>query len=803
MIQRALQAESAHLKYDQLDPVCVIYAGGTVGMVHQEASDIIHADYEIAGGVDAIVKYMRSRLFALPFNMHFFSLENPIDSSNVTASDWVDLAKLIREQMANYQGFVILHGTNTLAYTASALSFLLEGVIDKPVILTGAEVPISIQNTDATHNVENAIRAAAWQAYNGPMLVPEVCVFWNNHLYRGNRATKKYASDRTEGFHAPNVSAPLATLSNEKLYVDNAQLLVRAEHGSTILPRMRGVIDLSHVKVAVLFIHPDMDFSELEKKYPVELDGLILLSYGPGNVPEDPRFISHIKRLVDAGTIVCNVTQCPYGRVELKLFETSAILFDLGVADAYDMTLEAAYTKLLWAIARRGRGRQVGVRESIKQTFQRNIAGEMSASIYDADFGASAQFFDGGGPEDSLISDVRSFDRVVNRYDIAEAFIRLEGVHFPKDITRGTIRIYFGRAPDQLSNSGDDTLLAEFSKRVTNTDGDPTAFDKNLAVTHPFRKWFNNEEFQVSVALDSVGTGIFVATSRALFALFEAIVVTYNDVPAEVAANVRFLTEREVWHVLSRNPPVRGCAEASRQRRRLGNVGIPLCDELKSSVGKVRYPQGVRYAVVHCRGHQYLDEQKLEQQLDGKFERLSVEELNERFGAAYGSVTPTMFVAHKEVTQIVDSTILKPFFPPYTMMTNLGHLEYAFEFYPSDVFACIPNVVIADVVSGSQKGPVAHTIGILTGNAPESGILLWEKINQRIRESSDARFRGDISFPRVLIESVPEMGLSMETVGPGGSSQRCGCPIGRTLVFWRCNDDLYRVQYNTVFWNAY
>jgi Asparaginase, N-terminal len=165
-----LRLRSGNLKYDGLDPVCVIYAGGTIGMIHQKKSDRLHADFEMAVAVESIVDYVRPRLLNLHFNMHFFSLEHPIDSSNVTALDWVNLASLLAEQMGSYQGFVILHGTNTLAYTASALSFLLQDSIRKPVVMTGAEVPLSVEDTDAAHNIENAIRAAAWHQPAVPMV---------------------------------------------------------------------------------------------------------------------------------------------------------------------------------------------------------------------------------------------------------------------------------------------------------------------------------------------------------------------------------------------------------------------------------------------------------------------------------------------------------------------------------------------------------------------------------------------------------------------------------------------------------
>jgi L-asparaginase len=458
----------------------------------------------MASSAEAIAHHMWPKLSVLPFNMHFFSLKKPIDSSNVTAEDWVNLASLIQEQITAYQGFVILHGTNTLAYTASALSFLLSNTITKPVILTGAEVPISVQNTDAVHNVENAIRAAAWQSYNGPMRMPEVCIYWNNHLHRGNRVAKKYASDRAEGFHTPNMPIPLATLANERLNVNHSQIMVRPESEAVQPVSPRQVVNLADAKVGLMFIHPEMEMSDLETKYPNSLDGLLLLSYGPGNVPEDPRFISMITRLIHNGTIVANVTQCPFGRVELKLFETNAILFDLGVIDAYDMTLEAAYTKLLWAIARRDNRKQPGVQRNIRRTFQRNIAGEMSASIAEASFGGSDTFEKSAGGT-FLVSDVLRLERSVDRFDIAEVFLRLEGVCFAEGADSGRVRILFGKPTNQHDSYGEEVnLLADFSKKLTSEELATGCFDKNLEVTHPFRKWFNNDEFQLSIGVDGM-----------------------------------------------------------------------------------------------------------------------------------------------------------------------------------------------------------------------------------------------------------------------------------------------------------
>ncbi|KPA17546.1 1-alkyl-2-acetylglycerophosphocholine esterase [Candidatus Magnetomorum sp. HK-1] len=494
-IEKQIIEENSKLKFSS-KPVCIIYTGGTIGMIKVGAADELHADYLIAEHVKEIVRPLRTKLSSLPFNMHFFGMEPTIDSSNIKIEDWYKLAKIIEEQIQNYQGFVILHGTNTLAYSSSMLSFLLNDFLNVPVIFTGSEVPLTMPNSDAEHNILNAIRAAAHDSHNGPMLVPEVTVFWNTKLFRGNRVTKKYASDRTESFHSPNMHRPLGTLAQDKLNVDSSLIFRRRSLFSYNVSHRDTLIKLDAI-ISILLIYPEMDITFL-KASEKKIDGLILLSYGPGNSPDNDEFTKLIREMILKGTIIVNVTQCPYGKVELKLFETSAVLFDLGVIDAGDMTLESAYCKLLWVLSKKRENRMLEKTiESIKNNFQKNIAGEMSVSIHTFKIGHSNTFLKNIKLK-WLISDTIFGGKEINPYDIVDVFLRIEGIKLETnpELYEDEYLVLFG-PPDQApkDSTKSSKLLASFKKKIEKKN---QKFDKNLEITHIFRKCFRSEDFELS-----------------------------------------------------------------------------------------------------------------------------------------------------------------------------------------------------------------------------------------------------------------------------------------------------------------
>lgn len=266
-----------------------------------------------------------------------------------------------------------------------------------------------------------------------------------------------------------------------------------------------------------------------------------------------------------------------------------------------------------------------------------------------------------------------------------------------------------------------------------------------------------------------------------------------------MAANLSFLQRHRIWHVVTTNLPSESCPDAANKRNRLGHTGIPLSDELKTHVAAYNTEAGRKYVAVHCRGHQLRDDAKIDAVVGHSTCRVDADELESEFGLRYGMVNPVSFAHFPEVLQIFDPSVFERFFPPYTMMTNIGDLETAIEFHPDELMNSLPSALVADVVtSGSQKYPEQQCIGILTGNSAESGMELWQLMNNQIREAKDVQCRGDTDFPRVIVESMPEMGLSMELALREAevrdvvtASVRRLCRDGATAVAIACNTTQY------------
>ena len=273
----------------------------------------------------------------LDCNIDTWQFDPIIDSSDMNAGVWIRLADLIGQQYDKYDGFVVLHGTDTMSYTASALSFLLED-LSKSVIITGSQLPLGMIRTDGRENIISAIEIAA----NEQVAIGEVCIFFENKLFRGNRTTK-FNAEHFEAFYSGNYPS-LAKVGINIIY---KQHLLRPLSNKTLK-----VYNKMCDNVIIVKVHPALRQEYLEAFLAVEgLKGVVLETYGSGNAPTSPWFINAIKKAIDKGVIVLNVTQCKAGSVVMGHYEASMELLNIGVVSGGDITTEAALAKLMFVLA--------------------------------------------------------------------------------------------------------------------------------------------------------------------------------------------------------------------------------------------------------------------------------------------------------------------------------------------------------------------------------------------------------------------------------------------------------------------
>lgn len=324
--------------------VLVIYTGGTFGMVYdQKANQLIPFDFERV--LDRLPELHR-----LDFEITMLTLPEIIDSSNMKPAIWVELAQIIQQNYEQYDSFVILHGTDTMAYTASALSFMLVG-LNKPVILTGAQLPIGVARSDARENFITALEiaaavdlaavdtAATGDQKKGRPIVPEVCVYFNSFLLRGNRSTK-HESVQFNAFTSENYPH----LATAGVSIDYNRPFIRPYQPAQPLA-LRTTLDTN---VTILKLFPGITQPVVESIVNLKnLRGLVLETFGAGNAPTDSWFLDTIKEAIDRGVMIFNVSQCEGGRVTQGQYQTSKELQQIGVVSGADITTEAAITKLM------------------------------------------------------------------------------------------------------------------------------------------------------------------------------------------------------------------------------------------------------------------------------------------------------------------------------------------------------------------------------------------------------------------------------------------------------------------------
>ena len=335
--------------------ILLIYTGGTIGMIKDSETGTLHNF-----NFDKLLEYI-PELNLLDCNISTHSFKNPIDSSNMNPSHWVKIANVIEETYDKYNGFVILHGSDTMSYTASALSFMLEN-LSKPVIFTGSQLPIGDLRTDAKENLITSIQIASL-CKEGKPVISEVGLYFEYKLYRANRSTKINA-EHFEAFDSLNyppliVSGVNLSVNYQALLPSNSEkkLKVHKKLGSNIL-LVKMFPGIDEVTINYLFSYP-------------EIKGLVLETYGSGNLTNEKWFVEAIKKLIDKKIPIVNVTQCSGGSVNMKIYKTNIKYRKMGIISGKDITTESALAKLKFLL-----GQNISA-NSFKTIYETSLRGEM------------------------------------------------------------------------------------------------------------------------------------------------------------------------------------------------------------------------------------------------------------------------------------------------------------------------------------------------------------------------------------------------------------------------------------------
>lgn len=334
--------------------ILIIYTGGTIGMVNDaKTGTLIPFDFEQ-------IKENVPELARLDYQLSVHSFDPILDSSNMDPEVWAALAELIFSEYNSYDGFVVLHGSDTMSFTASALSFMLQNLA-KPVVLTGSQLPIGEIRTDAKENLITALEIAATKK-DGQAMVPEVCVYFDYQLFRGNRSIK-YNSEKFEAFASPNY--PILAEAGVNLDFYQNYILPIPTQPFHIQTKV-------NANIGVLKMYPGITENAVKAITCANVDAIVLEAFGSGNTTTAPWFINCLQQAIDQGKIIVDISQCKGGSVQLGVYETSRKLQQMGIKSGYDMTFEATVTKLMYLM-----GQNLSNAE-VKAMLEVAIAGELT-----------------------------------------------------------------------------------------------------------------------------------------------------------------------------------------------------------------------------------------------------------------------------------------------------------------------------------------------------------------------------------------------------------------------------------------
>ena len=335
--------------------ILLIYTGGTIGMIKNSETGALE-NFNFNDLLESIPE-----LNLLDCNISSKSFSNPIDSSNMKPSNWIEIGTIIEDNYKNYDGFVILHGSDTMSYTASALSFMLEN-LSKPVIFTGSQLPIGDLRTDAKENLITSIQIASLVENNQPV-VQEVGLYFEYKLYRANRTTKINA-EHFEAFDSPNY--PPLIISGVNLSINHQSLLTAKKNKKLVVHK------IFEPNILLVKLFPGINKETINHLFSTpNLKGMIFETYGSGNITNEKWFLKALKIIIDKKIPVVNVTQCAGGSVDMKIYSTNVIYRNIGIISGKDISTEAAVTKLMLML-----GQNIPA-NNFKTKFETSLRGEM------------------------------------------------------------------------------------------------------------------------------------------------------------------------------------------------------------------------------------------------------------------------------------------------------------------------------------------------------------------------------------------------------------------------------------------